>query len=108
MSKPLSSLSTMTRSRQYLELQGALVDCVECVTRYVKRDLFGFGDLIAFHRDGTVEIVQTTSYSEMNRRIKKIRANDNARRLISRGHTITVHGWKDDESAPHFERVIFR
>jgi hypothetical protein len=59
----------------------------------VRKDLFGFGDILAIRGDECL-IVQATSKSNAAARIKKILAEPNAAKFIeSRHHWIEVHGW---------------
>ena len=43
----------------------------------VRKDLFGFIDILAINDEGEVLAVQTTSYTNINARCKKIAENDN-------------------------------
>ncbi len=60
--------------------------------RTVKHDLFGFGDILALGKDETV-VVQTTSYSNITARIRKITEHENLAAVREAGWTILVHGW---------------
>lgn len=62
----------------------------------VRQDLFGFVDILAV-KAGTTLGVQTTSYSNMGARIKKILASDAYPDLIAAGWKIICHGWKKNK-----------
>lgn len=59
----------------------------------VRKDFAGFADLIVFGR-GEIVAVQTTSYSNMRAREKKIMAEPRAHEWILAGGHIVLHGWK--------------
>ena len=58
----------------------------------VRQDLFGFIDVLCVGEEGQIVGVQTTSYSNMSARIKKIREHENFSR-VSSGMVILVQGW---------------
>lgn len=58
----------------------------------VRQDLFGFIDILCLG-DGEVVGVQTTSYSNMSARVKKIREHENLNFVLNSGIRILVHGW---------------
>ncbi len=61
------------------------------------KDLFGFGDLIAFDAD-EILLVQYTARGDVSRRHKKIIASPIARRWINApGRAIEIWGWYDFE-----------
>src|SRR5210317_503995 len=59
----------------------------------VRRDLFNFIDILAINDDGKVLAVQTTSYSNISARCKKIADNEHIARVRAAGWKIEVHGW---------------
>lgn len=65
----------------------------------IRQDLFGFADLIAFG-DESVALIQTTSYSNMSARKKKILENEAAKEWMEGAmfRDITLHGWKKNKS----------
>lgn len=79
----------------------------------MKRDLFGFGDLLIMHPEEGIVMVQVTATGDMNRRQRKIEGNptekdkpktereekllretaENARIWRESGGKILLHGW---------------
>lgn len=55
-------------------------------------DLFGFIDLLALRGSETLA-VQTTSYSNVSARVKKIADHENVGFVRDAGWGIAVHGW---------------
>lgn len=82
------------RSLKYLRDQGYLVDVVErwIPGANIRRDLFNFVDLLCL-KDGETLAVQTTSYSGVSARVKKIAANENVAAVRQAGWSINIHGW---------------
>ncbi|HEY9147090.1 MAG TPA: hypothetical protein VIN36_10430 [Thiobacillus sp.] len=61
----------------------------------VKRDLFGFIDVIGVHDEtGDVLAVQTTSYTNLSARVRKITDHENLPLVRKAGWSIHVHGWR--------------
>lgn len=58
----------------------------------IRQDLFGFGDVLCLG-DNEVIMVQTTSYSNMSARIKKISEHENVSAVRKANIRILVHGW---------------
>ena len=87
--------SPTQRSKALLESQGYRVEIVERYNSFVKRrfDLFGFIDLLAIKPGETVG-VQTTSYSNLSARVKKIAEHENVDAVREAGWRILCHGWK--------------
>lgn len=87
--------SPTQRSKKLLEDQGYLVAIVEKwnVHAKVRQDLFGFVDLLAIRENETVG-VQTTSYSNLSARVKKIAEHENVGAVRKAGWRILVHGWR--------------
>ena len=87
-------------SRKFLEADGWHVELVEQTIRtgriVFKRDLFGFGDLLAL-KDGETLLVQTTSYSNAPARVKKITDSPLLPVVRKAGWGIHVHGWRKKE-----------
>lgn len=89
------SSSPTQRSKALLESQGYKVEVVERYNSFVKRrfDLFGFIDLLAIKPGETVG-VQTTSYSNLSARVRKIADHENVDAVREAGWKILVHGWR--------------
>ena len=94
--------SPQQRTIDVLEAEGYLVDIVERrVTSRIKKDLFGFIDLLALAPDGGgawawgVLGVQVTSGPNHAARRKKILndCNENAKRWLMRSNKIQVRSW---------------
>jgi hypothetical protein len=60
----------------------------------VRQDLFGFIDILAINDDGEVLAVQTTSYTNISARVKKIAENEHIGRVRKANWRIEVHGWR--------------
>ena len=61
----------------------------------IRKDLFGWIDLLAL-RDGETLAVQTTSWSNMSARVHKIAESDTVAAVRKAGWTIHVIGWKKE------------
>lgn len=85
--------SPQVRSTRFLEQDGWLVEIVERnVTRQIKKDLFGFADLLAIQFCEKPLLIQVTSRSNIQSRRKKVlRAPAFSPALDS--FNIEVHGW---------------
>lgn len=60
-----------------------------------RKDLLGFGDVIAIG-NGSIILVQVTSGTNVSARITKIReqCSDNAKAWLHAGGQIEIHGWR--------------
>lgn len=80
----------------YLKEHGWIADKTEQVVpyRFIKKDLFGFGDFLAFKPDliGSV-IVQATSRHNVQARVKKILSIKISQQWLKAGNGIVVFGW---------------
>lgn len=63
----------------------------------IRQDLFGIIDIVAV-KEGNTLGVQTTSYSNMGARIKKILAAEAYPDIKAAGWKILCHGWKKNKS----------
>jgi hypothetical protein len=74
--------------------QGYYAEVVEKYNSFTKRrnDFAGFLDILCLG-EGEVVGVQTTSYSNMSARAKKIREHENLEVVRKAGIRILVHGW---------------
>lgn len=81
-------------SKKRLEADGYTVAIVEHWNGFVRKrfDLFGFIDLLAIRKGETLAI-QTTSYSNVSARVKKISDHENVCAVRDAGWGIVVHGW---------------
>lgn len=87
--------SPTSRTLAALREEGWRAEVVEHWNMHTKqrKDLFGFADIIAF-QNGVVLLVQATSQSNVNARIKKVIANEIALEWLKQGLPIWVVGWK--------------
>lgn len=59
----------------------------------VKRDLYGFGDLLVLDGEPGALLIQATSRDNVAARLRKIREIPEARRWLAAGNRIEVWGW---------------
>jgi hypothetical protein len=59
----------------------------------IRKDLFGFVDIVAIGGGETVA-VQTTSYSNISARREKILASPLLKELLDAKWSVRIHGWK--------------
>ena len=81
---------------RHLRKEGWLL--VEVVERWnpharLRQDLFGMIDVIAVRPNETMG-VQTTSYSNVPARVRKIAEHPNTPHIREAGWTLHVHGWR--------------
>jgi hypothetical protein len=60
----------------------------------IRRDLFGFGDVLCLSDAGELALVQSTSDSNVAARVTKIAESPLVGRVRKAGIRILVHGWK--------------
>lgn len=89
-----SSVSPTQRSLALLREQGYLCEIVERWNPWAKirQDLFGIGDILAI-KDNETLMVQTTSRSNVNARVKKISESEVLPVILRAGWRVQVHGW---------------
>ena len=58
-----------------------------------RQDLWNFGDILAQRLDSPPLIIQTTSYSNVSARKKKILDNEDAYIWVQAGNLLDIHGW---------------
>ena len=71
----------------------------------VRQDLFSFVDVLCI-KDGETVAVQTTSYSNISARVKKISELDTAPIVKLAGWKIIVQGWRKDKSGKWVVREV--
>lgn len=100
-------MSPTQRSLKLLREQGYQVDVTEHWNAFarIRQDLFGFIDLLAL-RDGETLAVQTTSYSNVSARVKKITDHENLSFVRKAGWGISVHGWHKSKSGKWEVRIV--
>ena len=94
----MASKSPTQLSLAKLREEGYLVDVVErwIPGANIRKDLYGFIDIIALKGKETLA-VQTTSAGNMSARCKKIADHENVGVVREAGWTIHVHGWHQDD-----------
>ena len=99
--------SPTQRSLKMMRDQGYLCEVTERWNQWAKirQDLFNFVDILCI-KDGKTVAVQTTSYSNISARIKKIQGLDSYPIIKSAGWEIVVHGWKKDKSGRWMVREV--
>ena len=87
--------SPTQRSLAEMRKRGYLADVTErwIPRAMVRRDLFGFGDVLAVG-DREVVMVQATSASNAASRIRKITEHENLAAVRKGGIRVLVHGWR--------------
>jgi hypothetical protein len=63
----------------------------------IRKDLWGWVDIVAL-KDGETLAVQTTSYSNMSARAKKIAESETVSEVRKANWSIQVHGWHKKDS----------
>lgn len=88
-------MSPTERTLKALRRDGWLVAVVEKWNPHARRrfDLFGVIDVLAI-RDGETLAVQTTSYSNVPARVRKIADHENTPAIREAGWRFIVHGWR--------------
>jgi hypothetical protein len=100
-------MSPTQRSLKYLRELGYLVEIVEksIPKTFIKKDLFGFADLLAIRKD-EVLLVQVTSGSNVSARVKKITDNEHLPAVREAGMRVEVQGWTKKADGKYHIRVI--
>ena len=99
--------SPTQRSLRRLREHGYLAEVTEkwVPGANIRRDLFGFGDVLGI-REAEVLIVQATSSSNVAARIKKIADHPNVGAVRQAGIRIEVHGWAKNRAGRWDVRVV--
>ena len=100
--------SPTVRSLKAMRDRGYYAEVVERYNSFTKRrnDFCGFIDILCL---GMTEVigVQTTSYSNLSARVKKINDHENLHLVRAAGIKIVVHGWRKNKSNRwEFKEVI--
>jgi hypothetical protein len=87
--------SSTSRTLKRLRDQGYLADVVEkwIPGANIRKDLFGFIDVMAI-KDGETLAVQATSYPNVSARVKKISDHENIGSVRDANWKIEVWGWR--------------
>lgn len=70
----------------------------------IRQDLFGIIDIVALDEQQTLG-VQTTSWTNVSARVKKIADSPQLPALLRAGWVLEVHGWKKGLSTPKIVRL---
>lgn len=70
----------------------------------IRQDLFGIIDIVALDEQQTLG-VQTTSWTNVSARVKKIADSPYLPALLRAGWVLEVHGWKKGLSTPKIVRL---
>ena len=99
--------SPTQRSKAHLEAQGYAVEITERWNPWARRrvDLFGFIDILAIRENETLA-VQTTSGTNVSKRIAKIAEHDNTPMVRKAGWRIVVHGWRKNAKGKYVLREV--
>jgi hypothetical protein len=99
--------SPTQRSLKHLKAQGYTVAITEHWNSHarIRQDLLGFIDILAL-RNGETLAVQTTSYSNVSARVKKVTDHENVGIVRDANWRIEIHGWKKDKSGKWQVRVV--
>lgn len=98
--------SPSKRSLEYLEARGFLVDNVErwIPRTKIRKDLFGFADLLAI-KPGRTVAVQTTDASNFSKRVNKVLDCTGAAVAVKAGWIVEVHGWRKEGAEPRLYQI---
>jgi len=101
------SSSPTQRSLKLMRERGYLCEITERWNPFAKirQDLFNFVDVLCI-KDGETVAVQTTSYSNISARVKKISELDTAPIVKLAGWKIIVQGWRKDKSGKWVVREV--
>ena len=105
----MAKRSPSALSKELMESEGYVVDTVERFIpgANIRKDLFGFGDLLAIHKNGlgTPRLIQTTSRSNVSARVAKINESP-LFPIVSQFFVVEVHGWYLSKSGQDLRRII--
>lgn len=91
----MAKTSPTQRSLKVMRERGYKAEVTEHWNPFAKirKDLFGFVDIVCVGGGETVG-VQTTSYSNISARREKILASSHLKPLLDANWSIRIHGWK--------------
>ena len=101
-------MSPMERTLKYLRAQGYLCESVEkwIPVANIRRDLFGFADVIAIDDAKPHLLVQTTDITSISKRLKKALALPALLRWLRSKGAFEVHGWYKKDGLWKVERRV--
>lgn len=88
--------SPTQRSLKFLRDNGYLAEVVErwIPGANIRKDLWGWCDILALSPDRNILAVQTTTKKNMSARIQKISDSETVSAVREAGIAINVHGWE--------------
>jgi hypothetical protein len=101
-------MSPTARTLAFLRRSGFLADVVERWVPHaeIRRDLFGFADILAFHpRDKVFLLAQTTTAPNMASRLIKAKRRPELVQWLRAGGRFEVHGWYQSDNRWQLRRV---
>ena len=98
--------SANNESKKYLEREGWTVAVVEKTLGgcFIKKDAFGFGDLLAMSPSRGIMLVQSTGGGHLRDRLAKLKAEPMHAIWLASGGRIQVHDWR--KTAGRSQRVL--
>ena len=99
--------SPTQRSLKLMRERGYLCEVTERWNPFAKirQDLYSFVDVLCI-KEGETVAVQTTSYSNISARVKKISELDTSAIVKLAGWKIIVQGWKKDKNGKWMVREV--
>jgi len=96
MKKRKNPVSATQKSLKKLRGEGYLCEIVEKTIPkcFIKKDLFGFIDLLCIKGSEVLAVQTTANLSNANARVKKIQEHENYPKVTALGWKIVVHGWR--------------
>jgi hypothetical protein len=104
-------MTPTARTLTYLRHAGFLAAVVESWVPHanLRRDLFGFADVLAVHpRDGLFLLVQTTTAGHLAHRLAKAKGRPELVAWLRAGGRFEVHGWAERAGRWEVRRVEVR
>lgn len=100
-------MSPTELSLKLLREEGYLVEVVEkwIPGANIRKDLFGFIDMVAIKKGETLA-VQCTSYSHVAERINKITDSENILTVREANWRVEVHGWGKEKNRWKLKRRV--
>lgn len=101
------SSSPTQRSLKIMRERGFTCEITERWNPFAKirQDLFGFVDILCI-KEGVTVAVQTTSYSNTNARINKIKSLESYETVKQAGWIVLVHGWHKNKAGKWVVREV--
>jgi hypothetical protein len=104
----MKSSDAIRKTLKLLRDNGFVADCTECHTGKICRDYLGLFDIVAFKYNGeyhTIHLIQVTSRTNINARIKKIERSEYIESIRKLNVSILIYGWDTYEGEDRFKIV---